>query len=153
MRVVLQRVAQASVSISSENVGHIDRGWLILLGIGERDQAPQILPLVEKILGLRLFSDADGKFNLSLQDVGGALLVVSQFTLFADCSRGRRPSFTKAAKPEYAKLLYLEFIETCRKKGIAVATGVFGADMQVSLINDGPVTIVLDDEERSSYQE
>ena len=148
MRVVLQRVEQASVSISSQVVGQIDRGWLIFLGIGDDDQPSQIVPLVDKILGLRLFSDADGKFNLSVQDVGGSLLVVSQFTLFADCSRGRRPSFTKAAKPEHAKALYLEFIEICRKRELPVATGEFGADMRVALVNDGPVTILLDDRER-----
>lgn len=150
MRVVLQRVVTASVSISSQSVGQIGRGWLVLLGIGEGDQSSQISPMVEKILGLRLFADVEGKFNLSVRDIGGSLLIVSQFTLLADCSRGRRPSFTKAAKPEGANALYIEFVETCRKKDVPVATGVFGADMQVSLINDGPVTIILDDQERSS---
>lgn len=148
MRVVLQRVERASVSISSHIVGQIGCGWLIFLGICEGDQSSQILPLVDKIVGLRLFADTDGKFNRSVQDVGGSLLIVSQFTLFADCSRGRRPSFTKAAKPEWAKTLYNEFVAACRQKDMSVETGQFGADMQVSLVNDGPVTILLDDQER-----
>lgn len=147
MKAVLQRVAKASVAISGVTVGAIDKGWLIFLGIGDGDTSAQIPPMVEKILGLRLFSDEAGKFNHSVIDIKGALLVVSQFTLYADCSRGRRPSFTKAGKPEPAKNLYEEFIRTCRLKNIEVATGEFGADMMVHIENDGPVTIVLDDRE------
>lgn len=145
MRAVLQRVTKASVGISNQVVGSIGKGWLVLLGIGSDDQSSQIGPLVDKIIGLRLFADSDGKFNLALPDVQGSLLVVSQFTLFADCSRGRRPSFTNAGKPDVAKALYLEFVATARSRDIIVQTGEFGADMQVELINDGPVTIVLDD--------
>lgn len=147
MRVVLQRVTSASVRISNHTVGKIERGWLALLGISANDQATQVSPLVEKIIGLRLFPDEAGKFNLSVKDIAGSILVVSQFTLFADCSRGRRPSFTTAARPEHACMLYNLFIEECRERGMITETGEFGADMQVSLVNDGPVTIVLDDRE------
>lgn len=146
MRAVLQRVTSASVRISNHTVGSIEQGWLVLLGITSEDQASQVAPFVEKIIGLRLFSDDAGKFNLSVKDVSGSILVVSQFTLFADCSRGRRPSFTKAARPDYARCLYDLFVEECRKRAVKTETGEFGADMQVSLVNDGPVTIVLDDQ-------
>lgn len=150
MRVVLQRVVKASVAISGSKVSSIGHGWLVFLGIGEDDLASQINPLVDKIMGLRLFSDEAGKFNHSIVDVGGSLLIVSQFTLYADCSRGRRPSFTKAGRPEHAKKLYHEFVDTCRRSGIEVATGEFGADMRVHIENDGPVTIVLDDGDLAS---
>ena len=135
------------MTVNSKIIGEIGTGWLILLGVGKADSEAEIPKLSEKILGLRLFSDADGKFNLSVQDVGGQILVVSQFTLFADCSRGRRPGFSNAAPPDVAKDLYERFVDELRKSSITVATGEFGADMKVSLVNDGPVTIMLDSAE------
>ena len=147
MKALLQRVSEAKVTVNSKIIGEIGTGWLILLGVGKADSEAEIPKLSEKILGLRLFSDADGKFNLSVQDVGGQILVVSQFTLFADCSRGRRPGFSNAAPPDVAKDLYERFVAELRKSGITVATGEFGADMKVSLVNDGPVTIMLDSAE------
>ena len=147
MKALLQRVSEAKVTVNSKIIGEIGTGWLILLGVGKADSEAEIPKLSEKILGLRLFSDADGKFNLSVQDVGGQILVVSQFTLFADCSRGRRPGFSNAAPPDVAKDLYERFVDELRKSSITVATGEFGADMKVSLVNDGPVTIMLDSAE------
>ena len=147
MKALLQRVSEAKVTVDSKIIGEIGQGWLLLLGVGRGDSEAEISKLSEKILGLRLFSDVDGKFNLSVQDVGGQILVVSQFTLFADCSRGRRPGFSNAASPDVAKDLYERFVTELRKAGITVATGEFGADMKVSLVNDGPVTIMLDSEE------
>lgn len=144
MKALLQRVSSAKVTVDSKIIGEISAGWLVLLGVGQGDSESEIPKLVEKILGLRLFSDADGRFNLSIQDTKGALLVVSQFTLYADCSRGRRPGFTQAASPEDAKRLYEKFVEAMRASGLLVQTGSFGADMQVSLVNDGPVTVMLD---------
>jgi D-tyrosyl-tRNA(Tyr) deacylase len=147
VKALLQRVSEANVTVNSKIIGEIGQGWLVLLGVGKCDSEAEISKLSEKILGLRLFSDVDGKFNLSVQDVGGQILVVSQFTLFADCSRGRRPGFSNAAPPDVAKGLYERFVAELRMSGITVATGEFGADMQVSLVNDGPVTIMLDSEE------
>lgn len=144
MKALLQRVSSAKVTVDSKIIGEISAGWLVLLGVGQGDSESEIPKLVEKILGLRLFSDADGRFNLSIQDTKGALLVVSQFTLYADCSRGRRPGFTQAASPEDAKRLYEKFVEAMRASGLLVQTGSFGADMKVSLVNDGPVTVMLD---------
>ncbi len=144
MKALLQRVASAKVTVNSEIIGEIPAGWLILLGIGQGDSEADIPKLVDKILGLRLFSDADGRFNLSVQDTQGALLIVSQFTLFADCSRGRRPGFSNAAPPNQAKSLYEKFVDAMRVSGLLVQTGSFGADMKVSLVNDGPVTVMLD---------
>jgi len=144
VKALIQRVTSAKVTISDDIIGEIGRGWLVLLGVGKTDSGGEIPKLVEKLMDLRLFSDEDGKFNLSVKDVQGEILVVSQFTLYADCSRGRRPSFTDAAEPEKANQLYEQFIEELRMKSLPVATGRFGADMEVSLVNDGPVTILLD---------
>lgn len=147
MKALLQRVSSAKVTVGPEIIGEIPGGWLILLGVGQGDAEGDIPKLVDKILGLRLFSDAEGRFNLSVQDIKGALLVISQFTLYADCSRGRRPGFTDAAPPDKAKGLYEKFVETMRASGLLVQTGSFGADMKVSLVNDGPVTVMLDSSE------
>lgn len=144
MKALLQRVTSAKVTVDSKIIGEIPEGWLVFLGVGQGDSAAEIPKLVDKILGLRLFSDAEGRFNLSVQDTRGALLIVSQFTLFADCSRGRRPGFTNAAPPEVARSLYEQFVEGMRSSGLLIQTGSFGADMKVSLVNDGPVTVMLD---------
>lgn len=147
MRAVLQRVTHASVSIEGAVVGEIGHGYLLLLGVADADTVDQCDALAEKVVNLRVFEDEDGKMNRSLQDTGGELLVVSQFTLYADCKKGRRPSFIKAARPEVAIPLYERFIARISAQGIGVATGRFGADMQVALVNDGPVTILLDTDE------
>ncbi len=144
MRALIQRVTQASVAVEAEVVGAIEAGYLILLGVGQDDTVAEAAQLAEKIAHLRLFSDAAGKFNHSLLDIGGAALVVSQFTLFADTRKGRRPSFVQAAAPERAVPLIDHVCAVLRSHGITVATGRFGAMMQVQLINDGPVTIWLD---------
>jgi D-aminoacyl-tRNA deacylase len=144
MRAVVQRVDQANVKISGETVGEISQGLLVLLGVAEDDDEGKIEKLAEKIVKLRIFSDKDGKMNLSLLDVGGQLLVVSQFTLIADAKKGNRPSFKKAANLQKGEVYYNKFIEVLKRKVIKVSTGQFGADMQVSLTNDGPVTIILD---------
>jgi D-tyrosyl-tRNA(Tyr) deacylase len=144
MRVVIQRVSQASVTVDGAIVGQIGQGLLVLLGVGEDDGAPEAALLAEKIANLRIFSDAEGRFNLSLLDISGAALVVSQFTLYADLRRGRRPSFSDAAAPEVAAPLVDTVVSALRQLGVTVATGSFGAHMHVALVNDGPVTIVLD---------
>ena len=144
MRAILQRVSEARVQIDGASVGEIGRGLLVLLGVTKSDSAEQARWLADKIVSLRIFNDADGKMNLDLAEVGGAILVVSQFTLYGDCSKGRRPSFIDAAPPETAIPLYEEFIDAVKAHGIPTATGRFGAMMQVSLINDGPVTLILD---------
>jgi D-aminoacyl-tRNA deacylase len=144
MRMVIQRVKSAKVSVEHTTIGAIDQGWLVLLGIEKTDTPNEIDYLVEKLLNLRLFSDEHGKFNLSITDIKGALLIVSQFTLMADCSKGRRPSFINSAGPEVAEPIYLQFVEKCKSYSLKVETGKFGANMQVELVNDGPVTIVLD---------
>jgi D-tyrosyl-tRNA(Tyr) deacylase len=141
---VLQRVSQASVAVDGETVGQIGQGWLVLLGVGHADTSAIASALADKVAGLRCFEDADGKTNLSILDVGGAVLLVSQFTLYADTSRGRRPGFTNAAPPEVANTLVDQFGAALRGHGLTVETGRFGAHMQVSLVNDGPFTIVLD---------
>ena len=143
MRAVVTRVSSASVAIGGETVGAIERGYLVLLGIGPGDTEAVADKLAEKICNLRVFEDENGKMNLSLEQVEGALLVVSQFTLYADTS-ARRPGFTGAAKPEAAIPLYQRFMETCRARGFRVEHGEFGADMQVSSVNDGPVTILFE---------
>lgn len=144
MRVVLQRVSSASVSVEGKITGSIDSGLLILVGFG-KDDHPDILPsAVKKISELRIFNDANGKINRSLLDIGGAVLVVSQFTLYANCTRGRRPDFIDAALPDAANRLYHEFLDAFRSANISTQAGIFGADMQVALVNDGPVTIILD---------
>jgi D-tyrosyl-tRNA(Tyr) deacylase len=144
VKALVQRVKSAQVRVGSDIIGEIGLGWLVFLGIARSDTGEEISKLAEKIAGLRLFSDVEGRFNLSVTDVSGAVLVVSQFTLYADCSRGRRPSFTDAAEPARAQELYERFVTELRSKSIKVETGRFGADMQVSLINDGPVTVMLD---------
>jgi D-tyrosyl-tRNA(Tyr) deacylase len=144
MRAVLQRVTQAHVSVEGEIVGAIDQGLMILLGVEQGDGRQDAAQLAKKTAELRLFEDADGKMNLSVEDIGGQLLVVSQFTLAADCRKGRRPGFSRAAPPEIAETLYLDYIEQLRQRGLSVATGRFQAMMQVHLVNDGPVTFLLD---------
>lgn len=145
MRIVLQRVKSASVSIKGLVVGEIEQGFLLLVGVGPNDTRDDASYLARKIAGMRIFSDENGKMNLSIDQVGGKILSVSQFTLFADTKKGNRPSFTGAASPEAANKLYEEFNEILRMEyGLIVETGEFGADMQVSLVNDGPVTILLD---------
>jgi len=144
MRAVLQRVTEARVRIAGEIVGAIDRGLLVLLGVAPTDTPEQARWLADKIVGLRIFADADGKMNLGVADVAGSVLIVSQFTLHGDCSKGRRPSFIGAAAPEIAVPLYETFINEVKSLGVPVATGRFGAMMQVELVNDGPVTLILD---------
>ena len=147
MRALIQRVSRASVTVDEKVVGEIGKGLLIFLGIGLEDTENTVITLVDKIVQLRIFSDEQGKMNLSLLDVQGEVLVVSQFTLHADVSRGRRPGFTKAAPPSMAIPLYELFKETCKNYALTVESGVFGAMMQVELCNDGPVTIWIDSEE------
>ena len=149
MRALVQRVSKASVKVEGEIVGRIEAGLLVLLGVGVGDTEEIADKLAEKVAGLRIFSDADGKFNLSLLDTGGGALVVSQFTLLADTRKGKRPSFLHAAAPELAAGLVLRFEERLREQGIATAMGVFGAHMEVALVNDGPVTIMLDSDDWS----
>lgn len=145
MRIVLQRVKSASVSIESSVVGEINQGFLLLVGVGPEDTSDDASYLARKIAGMRIFSDENGKMNLSIDQIEGKILSVSQFTLFADTKKGNRPSFTGAASPENATKLYEEFNEKLRTEyGLTVETGEFGADMQVSLVNDGPVTILFD---------
>jgi D-tyrosyl-tRNA(Tyr) deacylase len=144
MRAVLQRVRHARVLVAGEVVGAIEHGLLVLLGVAPTDTVEQAQWLADKIVNLRIFNDPDGKMNLALTDVGGAVLVVSQFTLYGDARKGRRPSFIGAAAPEIAIPLYEAFIEAIKSLGVAVAAGRFGADMQVELVNDGPVTLILD---------
>ena len=144
MRAVVQRVSRARVVVAGETVGDIGRGLLVLLGVAPTDTREQVSWMAEKIAGMRIFRDAEEKMNLSVQDVGGAVLVVSQFTLYGDCSKGKRPSFIDAAKPEIAIPLYEAFLDALRAPGIPVAAGQFGADMAVELVNDGPVTLILD---------
>ena len=144
MRALLQRVAEAAVSVEGEVVGRIGRGWLILLGVGRGDDAAVAEALAEKVALLRCFEDAAGRTNLAAADVGAELLVVSQFTLYADTRRGRRPGFTEAAPPEQANALVERFAQALRARGFKTEQGVFGAHMRVSLVNDGPFTIWLD---------
>lgn len=144
MRAVLQRVAQAEVSVNGELVSSIGRGYLVLLGVTHDDSEPDARYIADKIASLRLFEDDAGKINLGITDIGGEVLVVSQFTLYADCRKGRRPSFTNAAPPDTADRLYQRVVELLKEAGLPVQTGVFGAHMQIALVNDGPVTILLD---------
>jgi D-aminoacyl-tRNA deacylase len=147
MRAVLQRVSRAAVVIDGETVGAIERGLLVLLGVAPADTLAEAQWLAEKAAGLRIFRDEAGKMNLSVADIGGGVLVVSQFTLYGDCRKGRRPSFLDAAPPEVAVPLYEAFVNALRALGLPVATGRFGAMRQVELINDGPVTLILDTKE------
>ena len=144
MRAVLQRVRRAKVTVGAEVVGEIGPGWLVLLGVGPADAAADAAWLADKVANLRAFADDAGKMNRSVLDVGGAVLAVSQFTLYGDCRKGRRPSFTGAAAPDAAVPLYEAFLDAVRALGVPVAAGRFGADMRVELVNDGPVTLILD---------
>jgi D-tyrosyl-tRNA(Tyr) deacylase len=144
MRVVLQRVSRASVTIEGRVAGAIDRGFCLLVGFTHTDTPATVDWMAEKVAGLRLFADPEGKMNLGLAEVGGGLLVISQFTLYGDAQKGRRPSFIDAARPEVAVPLYQRFLERLAAGGLRVAAGEFGADMQVEIHNDGPVTLILD---------
>ena len=143
MKLVLQRVSEASVTVGGEDIARIGRGLLVLFGAEKGDSRQDCDVFAEKTANLRIFADAAGKMNLSLKDIGGEVLVVSQFTLAGDCTKGRRPGFDRAARPEDAETLYLRYVDALRETGLTVATGKFRADMQVSLNNDGPVTFVL----------
>ena len=144
MRAVIQRVLESSVTVDGQVVGAIGQGLMVLLGVEEGDTEKEVQYMADKILGLRIFEDTDGKMNHSIQEVSGELLAVSQFTLMGDARKGRRPSYSNAARPEEANRLYEHFVQTIRDKGTKVETGVFQADMKVALVNDGPVTILLD---------
>ena len=144
MRAVVTRVREASVTVDGETVGRIGRGFLILLGITQDDTPALCRKLAEKVLGLRIFTDENDKMNLGLSDIGGSVLVVSQFTLYGDCSHGRRPNFLAAAGPDQAIPLYEQFLQECRRLGYPPEHGQFGAHMQVSSLNDGPVTMIVD---------
>ena len=144
MKLVIQRVRNAKVDVDGKTVGSIEKGFLVLLGVTHTDTKETADYLVKKLCKLRVFEDENGKMNLSIKDVRGQLLIVSQFTLYADCSGGNRPSFVNAAKPDLANELYEYFCEKCKEEPIEVQKGIFGADMKVSLLNDGPVTIILE---------
>ncbi len=144
MKVVLQRVKNASVEVDNKVISKIKKGLLIFLGIGKGDSEEEIDWLVNKIINLRIFEDEDGKMNKSLLDINGEILLISQFTLYADCSKGRRPNFTQSENPEKAKQLYLSFGKKIAENNIVTKYGIFGADMKIKLLNDGPVTIILE---------
>jgi len=149
MKMIIQRVSHASVTVDQQTVGSIQKGFLVLLGVGQTDTTKTADKMIRKMLGLRIFDDENGKINLALKDVDGELLIVSQFTLYADCKKGNRPSFTQAGNPELANQLYEYVIAECKKEISVVEHGSFGAEMKVSLLNDGPFTILLDSEELS----
>ena len=144
MRSVIQRVSQASVKVEGEIVGKIAKGLMVLIGVGEDDNTEDVIWTAEKLSGLRIFEDDEEKMNLSIKDVGGDFLLVSQFTLYGDCRKGKRPSFSLAASPDQGRLLFEQLISEIRARGFKVETGVFQAHMEVELVNDGPVTIMLD---------
>lgn len=144
MRLVVQRVKNASVEVDKKTVGKIDKGYLVLLGVTHTDTKEIADYLVKKLCNLRIFEDENGKMNLNIKQVDGSMLIVSQFTLYGDCTDGNRPSFTNAAKPDFANELYEYFCEKCSENNIHIEKGIFGADMKVSLLNDGPVTIILE---------
>ena len=144
MRAVVQRVLNANVKVNGDTVGKIGKGLLVFIGIGEDDDNKDLEYMVEKILGLRIFEDTNNKMNLSLLDVKGEILVISQFTLYGDVRKGKRPSFSTSAPPDIAENIYNKFIRICKERGIKTEEGIFGADMKVELINDGPVTILID---------
>lgn len=147
MRLVIQKVSSSNVKINNEVVGSIDKGFMVLVGITDSDNKTIVDKMVDKLINLRIFEDENDKLNLSLLDVKGSILSISQFTLYANCKKGRRPSFIEAAKPDISKPLYEYFNQQLKEKGVMVETGVFGAMMEVSLVNDGPVTIILDSKE------
>ena len=147
MKLLVQRVSSAKVDVDSKTVGKINKGFLVLIGVTHTDTKEIADYLVKKLCNLRVFKDENSKMNLSIKDVDGELLIVSQFTLYADCQHGNRPSFVNSAKPDIANELYEYFVERCRKEVKNVETGIFGADMKVSLLNDGPVTIMLEKED------
>ena len=144
MRFVIQRVNHASVTVDGKITGKIEKGFLVLIGVCRNDTKEIADKMLRKMVGLRIFEDANGKTNLSLESVGGSLLLVSQFTLYADCKKGNRPSFICAGNPGHAEKLYDYIVEQCRKKGLITETGIFGQQMEVRLLNDGPFTIILD---------
>lgn len=144
MKLVIQRVSHASVTVNGERIAAINKGFLVLVGIGKEDSQAEVERIVKKMIGLRIFEDENGKTNLALKDVRGELLIVSQFTLYADCRKGNRPSFIQAAPPEQAMALYESIIEECKKEIPVVQSGEFGADMKIELLNDGPFTIILE---------
>ncbi len=148
MRSVVQRVKRASVTVNDQTVGQINAGLLVLLAVGQGDSVNDLTWMVDKLVGLRIFEDEEGKMNRSILDMGGELLVVSQFTLYGDCRKGKRPSFSSAAPPEQAKDMFEKSVEAIRSYGLKVETGIFQAEMDVELINDGPVTILLDSEKK-----
>lgn len=148
MRLVIQRVTNAEVKVDGKTTGKIGKGFLVLLGIKTGDTKQEADYLVKKLCNLRVFEDENEKMNLALKDVGGELLIVSQFTLYGDCSGGNRPSFIEAARPDVAEPLYEYFCDECKKNGINVEKGIFGADMKVNLLNDGPVTIIIESKEK-----
>lgn len=144
MRFVIQRVTNASVTVDGNVTGEINKGFLVLIGVSDDDTKEIADKMIKKLIGMRIFEDENGKTNLALADVGGSLLLVSQFTLYADCKKGNRPSFTRAGKPQMAEEMYNYIIEQCKKEVKNVQVGIFGADMKVQLLNDGPFTIILD---------
>lgn len=146
MRFVIQRVLESSVSVDGKVIGQIGKGFMVLIGVGSGDTRETADKMIKKLIGMRIFEDENGKTNLNLESVGGSLLLISQFTLYADCKRGNRPGFTDAGAPDLAEELYEYIISECRKSVPVVERGVFGADMKVSLVNDGPFTVILDSE-------
>lgn len=144
MRAVVQRVIKGSVTVDEKVTGEINEGLVVLLGVGKEDTKKDLDYITDKIVNLRIFEDEEGKMNLSLLDIGGSLLAVSQFTLYGDCRKGRRPGFDSAAPPEMAEVMYNEFVSNCKEAGVTVETGIFRADMMVEIHNNGPVTMLLD---------
>jgi D-tyrosyl-tRNA(Tyr) deacylase len=153
MRLVIQRVSEACVIVNESTIGSIRRGLAVFVGIGQQDTEADANYLIDKLLGLRVFPDENGKMNRNIQEAGGSLLLVSQFTLYGDCRRGRRPSFDRAAPPERARALYRYFVESARQGPVPVETGIFQASMKVHLVNEGPVTLLIDSAERIARSE
>lgn len=147
MKFVIQRVTSASCTVEENITGKIEKGFLVFIGVADSDTKEIADKMIKKLLGMRIFEDSDGKTNLSLHDVNGSLLLISQFTLYADCKKGNRPSFIKAGKPDFANEMYEYIISECKKEIPVVETGIFGADMKIALLNDGPFTILLDSDE------